>query len=54
MEAVEKLQALVYEEVPVARTGDMFIYDIFSPRVQGISSSTLLNFNKLWNVWSRK
>ena len=54
MEAVEKLQALVYDEVPVARTGDMYIYDIFSPRVQGISSSTLLNFNKLWNVWTRK
>jgi peptide/nickel transport system substrate-binding protein len=54
LEAVEKLQALVYEEVPVARTGDMFVYDIFSPRLQGIGSTTILNFNKFWNVWLRK
>lgn len=54
MEALEKLQALFYQEVPLVKTGDMFTYDIFSPRVQGIGSSTLLNFNRFWNVWLRK
>ncbi len=54
MEALEKLQALFYQEMPLVKTGDMFTYDIFSPRVQGIGSSTLLNFNRFWNVWLRK
>lgn len=54
MEAMEKLQALFYEEVPLARTGDHFIYDIFSPKLRGIGSSTLLNFNRLWNVWAKR
>jgi peptide/nickel transport system substrate-binding protein len=54
IQALEKLQALFYEEVPLVKTGDMFTYDIFSPKVQGIGSSTLLGFNRFWNVWFRK
>ena len=54
MEALEKLQALFYQDVPLARTGDMFTYDIYNPKLQGITSSTLLNFNRFWNVWAKK
>ena len=54
MEAMEKFQALFYEEVPLIRTGDQFAYDIFATRVQGLGTSTLLNFNRFWNVWSSK
>jgi len=54
MEAMEKLQTLFYEEVPLVRTGDQFTYDIFSPKLRGIDSSTLLIFTKFWNVWAAK
>jgi peptide/nickel transport system substrate-binding protein len=54
MEAMEKLQTLFYEEVPLVRTGDQFTYDIFAPKVRGIDSSTLLIFTKFWNVWASK
>ena len=54
MEATEKLQALFYEEVPLVRTGGQFSYDIFTPKVQGIGSCTLLIFNRFWNVWANK
>ena len=54
MKAMEDIQVLFYDEVPLARTGDMFSYDIYSPNVQGVGSETLLNFNKFWNVWFKK
>ena len=38
----------------LARTGDMFNYDIYSPKLQGVGPDTLLNFNKFWNVWFKK
>jgi peptide/nickel transport system substrate-binding protein len=53
MEALEKLQTLFYEDVPLARTGDIFTYDIYNPKLQGIGSSTLLNFPRFWNVWRK-
>jgi peptide/nickel transport system substrate-binding protein len=54
MEGLQKLQGLFYEEVPLVRTGDEFTYDIYAPKVQGVGDSTLLNFNRFWNVWLRK
>jgi peptide/nickel transport system substrate-binding protein len=51
LKAFAGLQELFYEEVPLVKTGSRFQYDIFSPRVKGIPSSTLLNFNRLWNTW---
>jgi peptide/nickel transport system substrate-binding protein len=54
LEAMEKLQTLFYEEVPLVRTGDQYTYDVFSPKLRGIPSSTLLLFNKLWGVWGGK
>ena len=54
MAAMEDIQKLFYDEVPLARTGDMFTYDIYSPKVQGVGPDTLLNFNRFWNVWFKK
>ena len=54
MEAMEKFQALFYEDVPLIRTGDQFTYDIIALKVQGLGTSTLLNFNRFWNVWSSR
>ena len=54
MVALENIQKIFYDEVPLARTGDIFTYDIYSPKVQGVGSETLLNFNKFWNVWFKK
>jgi len=54
MVAMEDIQKTFYDEVPLARTGDMFTYDIYSPKVEGVGSETLLNFNKFWNVWFKK
>ena len=53
MAAVERLQTAFYEDVPMARTGDQLTYDIYSPKLQGIGSSTILNFDRFWNVWKK-
>ena len=53
MAALEKLQTLFYQDVPLARTGDTFTYDIYNPKLQGIANSTLLNFPSFWNVWRK-
>jgi peptide/nickel transport system substrate-binding protein len=53
MAALEKLQTLFYQDVPLARTGDTFTYDIYNPKLQGIGPSTLLNFPSFWNVWRK-
>ncbi|MDR1048395.1 MAG: ABC transporter substrate-binding protein [Synergistaceae bacterium] len=45
----DKLQALIYEEVPVVKVGDYFSYDIYSPKVQGLSESSLI-WPKFWGV----
>jgi peptide/nickel transport system substrate-binding protein len=51
--ALEKLQTLFYQDVPLARTGDTFTFDIYNPKLQGIGNSTLLNFPRFWNVWRK-
>ncbi|MGI6252732.1 MAG: ABC transporter substrate-binding protein [Aminivibrio sp.] len=48
-EVWDKIQALVYDEVPVMKTGDHFTYDIYSPKVQGLSASSLI-WPKFWGV----
>ena len=45
-----KIQELIYEEVPVAKTGDIYMYDIYSPKVQGLSEMSLI-WPKLWGLW---
>lgn len=48
-EVWDKIQALIYEEVPVMKTGDHFTYDIYSPKVKGLSASSLI-WPKFWGV----
>lgn len=43
------LQALVYEQVPTMKTGDVYTYNIASPTLQGLGSSTLI-WPHFWNV----
>ncbi len=45
----DKIQALAYEEVPVIKTGDHFTYDIYSPKLDGLSASSLI-WPKFWGV----
>lgn len=45
----EKIQALVYEQVPILKSGDAFIFDIYSPKVQGIGESQLI-WPKFWGI----
>jgi peptide/nickel transport system substrate-binding protein len=45
----DQLQALIFEEVPVVKVGDYFSYDIYSPKVQGLSESSLI-WPKFWGV----
>jgi peptide/nickel transport system substrate-binding protein len=47
--AWEKIQALVYEQVPIIKTGDQYFYDIYSPKVQGIGDTQLI-WPKFWGV----
>lgn len=45
----DKLQALLYEEVPIIKTGDMYVYNIASLKVQGIGETSLI-WPKFWGV----
>lgn len=43
-----KIQALIYEEVPIVKVGDYSMFHIASSKVRGIGN---LRFPKLWNAW---
>jgi len=43
------LQALIYEQVPTMKTGDIFTYNIASPKLTGLESTTLI-WPSFWNV----
>lgn len=45
----DELQALIYEEVPTMKTGDIFTYNIASPKLRGITSSSLI-WPQFWGV----
>lgn len=45
----EKIQTLLYEQVPILKTGDGYFYDIYSPKVQGIGDSQLI-WPRFWGV----
>ena len=45
----DKIQALIYEEVPAIKVGDHFSYNIYSPKVQGLSESSLI-WPKFWGI----
>jgi peptide/nickel transport system substrate-binding protein len=42
----DKVQALIYEQVPVMKVGDAYTYDIASPKLRGLNP----NGPVFWNV----
>lgn len=49
----EEIQTLIYEQIPIIKTGDIFMYDIYSPKVKGLSEMSLI-WPKLWGLWFNK
>lgn len=43
------IQAKIYEQVPTMKTGDVYTYNIASPKLKGLSRSTLI-WPHFWNV----
>lgn len=43
------IQSLIYEQVPAMKTGDIYTYNIASPKLKGLSESTLI-WPAFWNV----
>lgn len=44
-----KLQAAIYEQVPTMKTGDIYTYNIASPKLKGLGASTLI-WPHFWGV----
>lgn len=44
-----EIQALIYEEVPTMKTGDVYTYNIASPDLKGLGEATLI-WPHFWNV----
>jgi len=49
LDAWTQFQKLIYQQVPVMKIGDVYTYDIYSPRVQNLGESQLI-WPKFWNV----
>ena len=47
--AWSQLQSLIYEQVPTMKVGDVYSYNIASPRLKGLGESTLI-WPHFWNV----
>ena len=45
----QEIQALVYEDIPALKTGDVFTYDIVSPALTGIGETSLI-WPRFWDV----
>lgn len=45
----DQIQALIYQQVPAMKTGDVYTYNIASPKLKGLSESTLI-WPAFWNV----
>ncbi|MGI9334322.1 MAG: ABC transporter substrate-binding protein [Gammaproteobacteria bacterium] len=45
-----KIQALMYEQVPVVKPGDVYIFDVASPRLAGLPDTVELNWPRFWGV----
>lgn len=45
-----KVQTLMYEQVPVIKPGDVYIFDIASPRLEGLPDTVELNWPRFWGV----
>ena len=44
------VQTLMYQQVPVIKPGDVFIYDIAAPNLQGLPDQVELNWPRFWGV----
>jgi len=44
-----EIQALIYEQVPTMKTGDVYTYNIASPKLSGLGDATLI-WPHFWNV----
>ncbi len=44
-----EIQGLIYEQVPTMKTGDVYSYNIASPKLQGLGEATLI-WPSFWNV----
>lgn len=44
-----EIQALIYEQVPTMKTGDVYTYNIASPELNGLAEATLI-WPHFWNV----
>jgi len=44
-----EIQALIYEQVPTMKTGDVYTYNIASPSLKGLGEQTLI-WPSFWNV----
>jgi len=44
-----EIQALIYEQVPTMKTGDVYTYNIASPKLTGLGDATLI-WPHFWNV----
>ncbi|MFT4726759.1 MAG: peptide/nickel transport system substrate-binding protein [Granulosicoccus sp.] len=44
-----EIQALIYEQVPTMKTGDVYTYNIASPTLKGLGDATLI-WPHFWNV----
>jgi peptide/nickel transport system substrate-binding protein len=49
LETWTQIQKLMYEQVPVLKVGDVYTYDIYSPKVQDLGETQLI-WPKFWNV----
>ncbi|MCK5515556.1 MAG: ABC transporter substrate-binding protein [Desulfobulbaceae bacterium] len=49
IEIWKKIQALIYEQVPVVKTADIYTYNIASPKLKGISETSLV-WPHFWGV----
>ncbi len=49
VDAWSKLQGLIYDEVPAIKTGDVYSYNIASPKLQGLPEKTMF-WPNFWGV----
>jgi peptide/nickel transport system substrate-binding protein len=46
----DQIQALMYEQVPVIKPGDVFLFDIASPQVHGLAKGQDMFWPVFWNA----
>ena len=52
-EVWEKIQTLVYEEIPIMKSGFHFVYYIYSPKLEGVGESALI-WPQFWGIGFKK